>query len=334
MREHDKVHLDPEGAGNISAPGDIHHEENILGVQDTYHDGIKDSAEEIIQHLLFHQSMARTPEELDRIERYIEIVREYEEERMLYESDPFERALSIVMELMITNRMDPWDIDLIRFSTVFMDRLKEEKLIDLPTVGHIIHLAWKILRKKSDMSLIQAQDPVEDEADIYDDIIPDWYSVEDETYDVAKRIASSEPPIKPIRTRPPSPRPVSLMELINAFEKAKGEIERAERRRRNKDKMKISREEVNGLLSRTLHEDDIRRDMEIVMEKILSMNMPRVDFRKLVSDVPERTDRVAMFVTLLHLRKHGYIELEQRNIVRSPLYIVPINRTDDSNDGS
>ena len=108
---------------------------------------------------------------------------------------------------------------------MYLKRAKEEK-IDLITAGRIIYMAWKVLKLQSDDLVVN----IERQEERYEPLewgdIPTemWLSKEDAYSYTSLVMNMTEPPLdEPIRRN--SKRKVTLIELLDAFEKAKKESE-------------------------------------------------------------------------------------------------------------
>ena len=132
---------------------------------------------EIINHLLFHRALTDEIADISRIDNYIEMVKQSKEGSHISISDPFDKSIAIAFELVIKQHLDPWNIDLVKFSTLYLKRAKEEK-IDLVTAGKIIYMAWKVLKLQSDelVEYMEKTRNIEQESFGWDDLplFDDW----------------------------------------------------------------------------------------------------------------------------------------------------------------
>ena len=104
---------------------------------------------EVINHLLFHKSLIDEKDDAARINQYVSMLQNADDGEYISIDDPFDRSIAIAFELVMKQHLNPWDIDLVNFSTMYLKRAKEEK-IDLITAGRIIYMAWKVLKLQSD----------------------------------------------------------------------------------------------------------------------------------------------------------------------------------------
>ena len=157
---------------------------------------------EVISHLLFHKSLIDEKEDGQRINHYVSMLQKTNEGEHISIENPFDRSIAIAFELVMQQHLNPWDIDLVGFSTLYLKRAKEEK-IDLITAGRIILLAWKVLKLQSDDLVLATE---QQEKDTYEPLewgdIPQemWFS-EDDAYSYTNLVMKTpEPPIEqPVR---------------------------------------------------------------------------------------------------------------------------------------
>ena len=123
---------------------------------------------ELINHLLFHKALIDENDGGERIEEYMELVRNIGKGMHIAIADEFEKSISLVFELVMEQHFDPWDIDLIKFSKLYLKRIRKEKSVDLITAGKIVLMAWSILKLQSDELLSKAdvceEDPKADDS--------------------------------------------------------------------------------------------------------------------------------------------------------------------------
>ena len=94
---------------------------------------------EVINHLLFHKSLIDEKDDASRINQYVNMLQMTDDGEYISIDDPFDRSIAIAFELVMKQHLNPWDIDLVNFSTMYLKRANEEK-IDLITAGGEIFL--------------------------------------------------------------------------------------------------------------------------------------------------------------------------------------------------
>ena len=180
---------------------------------------------DVINHLLFHKSIIDENDDSTRINYYVDLLQKTDEGEHISIGNPFDRSIAIAFELVMQEHLNPWDIDLVNFSTMYLKRAKQEK-IDLITAGRIIYMAWKVLRLQSN-NLVDSMESQEETYEPFGwgDIPTEMYLTNDDAYSYTNLVMNMpEPPItEPVRRDPK--RKVTLMELLDAFDQAKKESE-------------------------------------------------------------------------------------------------------------
>ena len=283
---------------------------------------------QVINHLLFHKSLIDDSDDAARINEYVELLQQTNQGNIIGIHDPVDRSIAIAFELVMQAHFDPWDIDLVQFSTMYLKRAKDEN-IDLITAGRIIHMAWKILRLQSDNLVINLQEPVlDDETDFsWDDFSTDmWLSADDEYTYTNLLMTVPDPPIEePVRRE--STRKVTLIELLDAFDFARKEAEthqimeqrRREERKRLKD---ASRKRMKG----TAHEDNLEEDIVEIWEKIKQCDQSQI----LITDLCEDTSReelIKTIISVLFLAYDNKIRVYQKQFPYGKIFIKTLPYT-------
>src|SRR4030066_1224631 len=89
---------------------------------------------DVMNHLMFQKSLICDDETVDReskLEHYIKMVNEMQQGTLVPSEDPFERSVGLVFELVIQQKFNPWDINLIEFSKMYMSRGKKATELNL-----------------------------------------------------------------------------------------------------------------------------------------------------------------------------------------------------------
>ena len=108
----------------------------------------------------------------------------------------------ILVELVKSNELDPWNIDIVDIVDKYIEAVKSFKVMDLRIPANIILAAAILLRLKSDMLNLFKQE--EDQIQEEEAFIRPNVSVDELT----------------LRLRPPMKRKIALVELIHALEEA------------------------------------------------------------------------------------------------------------------
>ena len=276
---------------------------------------------EIINHLLFHRALTDEIADISRIDNYIEMVKQSKEGSHISISDPFDKSIAIAFELVIKQHLDPWNIDLVKFSTLYLKRAKEEK-IDLVTAGKIIYMAWKVLKLQSDelVEYMEKTRNIEQEPFGWDDLplFDDWSF--DNDFGYTKMVTKKEIPfIEPVRRK--AERRVTLIELIEAFDQARKEAERYQLleklRREEREKLeKFARERMKG----RLHEETLEEDIKKVWSKIKQLNGKAIPLRKLYKP-GDKEEFIKTLVSILFLAYENKIRIYQRKFPYGEIYL-------------
>ncbi|MCF7866322.1 segregation/condensation protein A [Candidatus Woesearchaeota archaeon] len=209
---------------------------------------------------------------------------------------------TIIMELIKSEQMDPWNIDVSIISEKFIKLLSKMTKMDFRISGKIILAAAFFLKIKSDKllnedivaldSLIQSNNNPEDLFDLLDDI-PDQIDIKQK----------GEKPVLKYRTPQPRKRKVSVYDLINALEKALKSEQKRLIRAKPAPKMKIPAKS---------------KDMTIIMNDLyaeISKTLKKVKvvwFHEIIIG-ESREDKITTFLPLLHLDNQRKIDLNQKD---------------------
>jgi segregation and condensation protein A len=226
--------------------------------------------ESVMRFLKFHKAIIRDDGTDEKLNYYIELVEQLDKGMHLGITDPFERAIALLFELAVEQEVDPWDIDLVQFSADYIQRVRAQDLLDLITAGQLIYMAWHILKLQSAGAVERAQrsgSESSDDADgeVTDDMLEgpagDWY-VDDTAYDYTTAVLRrAKPPIEEMVWRK-GKRRVSLLELAQAFEAAKKDVELhraiAEKRKALRAQYKLQRDMIGTKVRKEELIEDIR----------------------------------------------------------------------------
>lgn len=216
---------------------------------------------------------------------------------------------SIIMQLIKTEQMDPWDISITQLSRMFIKTLKKFKELNLALSGKILLAAALLLRIKS--SRLVGEDLMEFDRLLASGETDDLYT--DEEFmdsELSKQGLTYHKPedwkLVP-KTPQPRKRKVSVYDLIDALA-----IALTVRRRRI----------LNQIEPRTVHRlpdkrvdisrliDDLHND---VMEYLESQSVEKMAFSDLLPAEAGKHDKVLTFIPLLHLTNARKTDLEQHN---------------------
>ena len=205
---------------------------------------------------------------------------------------------SIIFDLIRSNQMDPWDVDVSVLSKQYVAHLKELQSQDLKVSGKVLLAAAMLLRIKSTRLL-------EDDLNEFDRLISNDVG-EDEFYDELEAdLAKGEQMAlgEDLELTPRLPqarrRKVSVYDLVKALEKA---LEVKQRR---------ILDYVPPTVQMPVKKFDVGEAISSLFGKIkgLIIRGP-LTFRKLLKS-DSKEDKVFTFIPLLHLANQGRIDIHQ-----------------------
>ncbi len=282
---------------------------------------------DVINHLLFHKALIDEEDDATRINYYVDMLQKTNEGEHISIENPFERSIAIAFELVIRQHLNPWDLDLVNFSTMYIKRAKEEK-IDLIAAGRIILMAWKVLRLQSD-NLIVSVETEKEELESFDwaDLPTEMWLENDDDYSYTNLIMKMpEPPLdEPVRRD--AKRKVTLIELLGAFDQARKESEEYQildhERQIERERLRIkSRKRMIG----TAHEDNLEEDVDAIWKRIRGFNKKTISLFDLCEE-SEREEFIKTLISVLFLAYDNKIRVFQRKFPYGKIYIKNIGYT-------
>ena len=168
--------------------------------------------ETLEQHLLFHKALIDDNVASEKIDRYLSILNEAPDcERM---QDPIDESIRTVFRLVLEQDFDPWSIDLREFVKTYTAKVNSSNKLDIIVAGKLILMAWKVLRMQTDAAKLESDRPTESfEFEDFEDIEAD--------YEPTLYVPGIS--LRETYARTPQ-RPVTMIELLDAFEEAREEI--------------------------------------------------------------------------------------------------------------
>ncbi len=210
---------------------------------------------------------------------------------------------STLMDLVKSEGMDPWDIDISQLAQKFVDRVREMKQMDLRVSGKMV-LATAILLKIKSKRLVGA------DLDALDKLFAQSEEQEDEDLLFEEEgtfipgITDYDPKKLIPRTPQPRKRKISIYDLVGALQKAM-----------DVKKRKVMREIPHMAFTVPEKKRDIGQVIKDIYGRIklffTSYSGAKLTFKKLVPENPSKEDKVFTFIPLLHLTNHRKIDLHQ-----------------------
>ncbi|MFA7342579.1 MAG: chromosome segregation protein ScpA [Candidatus Methanomethylophilaceae archaeon] len=261
--------------------------------------------EAVLNHLLFHKALIDEDQDDCRMDRYLEILSEAEAGEAL--SDPMDESIRAVFHLVLNQGFDPWDIDLMEFTRLYAGKIKDDG-VDLIVAGRLMHMAWSVLRLQSEETLLE--NDREDELFFFD-----WETDGFQEMEQQPKLCLPAEKLKESPRRTPT-RPVSLMELLEAFEEARVEAELMQARERSRRELKTrpARDFRNNA-----HEEDMEQDVERVWGKVQMIGAGPISMTDLFSET--LSENISTFLAVLYLVRDGRLALWQDDLPHGEIYL-------------
>jgi len=211
------------------------------------------------------------------------------------------RAIALVFQLVIDENLDPMDIDLVKFTKLYMEKVREEKIMDFISAGRLIFMAWNVLFMKSENVLKKFSGKDDDFYDLWDP-----YEIEpgfDENFELTESIMGNDPILEPVRHG--EKRPITLPELLSAVRDALNE---SMERKREIEKRKELEEKYRIAVNERMHKESIEEDIKEVWNRICEMED---EFLKKEIEDGTKEDSIRVLLSLLFLEKDDKVRMYQ-----------------------
>ncbi len=262
---------------------------------------------DVVNHLMFQKAIIEDDAVAGRetrIQGYVDMVNKIQQGTLTPSDDPFERSVATVFELVVTQKMNPWDINLIEFSRMYLARVRKASELNLIVAGKIVYMAWEILKLQSEQ-VLQRVDRPEQVDMMFEGWNPDNLDLFVDPFELGNgemMLHTDEAPIDE-KVRRKSSRPVTLIDLLDAFEEAKKESDI--RQELAKFMVKYRRPEFDD----KAHKESLEDDIAEVWERIQRCGQGSVPIVDLYASGKE--DRVKVFISILFLARMGKIHIWQ-----------------------
>src|SRR3989475_11056174 len=104
----------------------------------------------VLNHLLFHKALISETEGGQRINRYLGMLNEIDQGMHVAVRDPCEKSIVAAFELVLERHLDPWEINLVQFTKLFMDKVKKDGAVNFVTAGEVVLLPLVRLEMEND----------------------------------------------------------------------------------------------------------------------------------------------------------------------------------------
>lgn len=286
---------------------------------------MKESYEAVLNHLLFHKALISERENGGRIAKYLGMIDEINSGMHISVRDPMEKSLAAAFELVIENKFDPWDINLVEFTKMYLKKVKSDGGVNFGVAGRLVLMAWSILKLQSDEVLEDAEPQLQTEDCFFSDwdIPPDFYQApEDLDYTNAVMNTGFNPLKRAVRRQ--SRRKVTLIELADAFDEARKE---AELRAKIHSQRTPTTEEEEVDLHSKVHKENLTEDMIVTWSRIREFNGDAIPLHNLCNG--DVWDRVTVFVSVLFLCMMQKVNLWQRRMPHGEVFVRSLAGADD-----
>ncbi len=211
------------------------------------------------------------------------------------------KAIALVFQLVIDENLDPMDIDLVKFTKLYLEKVREEKIMDFISAGRLIFMAWNVLFMKSENVLKKFSGKDDDFYDLWDP-----YEIEpgfDENFELTESIMGNDPILEPVRHG--EKRPITLPELLSAVRDALNE---SMERKKEIEKRKELEEKYRIAVNERMHKESIEEDIKEVWNRICEMED---EFLKKEIEDGTKEDSIRVLLSLLFLERDDKVRMYQ-----------------------
>ena len=272
---------------------------------------------DVLSHLMFQKAIIEDDAVAGReqkIENYLQMVGDMRTGALTPSEDPFEQSVAMVFELVVNSRMDPWDINLIEFSKMYLARVRKANDLNLIIAGKIVYMAWEILKMQTEQVLQRVDRPEQVEM-MFEGWNTDHLDLFVDPFDLGTGevlLHTEESPIDE-KVRRKGERPVTLIDLLDAFEEAKKESDI--RQELSKFMQKYKRPDFDDKAHKESLEDDIAQ----IWERMQKYGQGSVAVTDLYAGGKE--DRIKVFISILFLAQMGKIHLWQEKMPFGEIFL-------------
>ena len=218
---------------------------------------------------------------------------------LLFEKDEITWQ-DLIYDLIKTEQMNPWDINIALIAEKFIETLGKMKQMDFRLSGKIILAAAFFLKIKSDKLL-------KEDMDVLNNLInPDnSENIMDLLDEIPNKLEiPSEKPVLTYRTPQPRKRKVSVYDLVEALEKALEQDTKRFYRKKLSEAKKVNIPKKERDM--TLIINDVYKKIKKTLQKV------EVVFFSQIISTESKEDKITVFVPLLYLDTQRKIDLEQK----------------------
>jgi len=284
-----------------------------------------DLEEEVFRHLIFHKSLIDDSDEViyGKLDKYLEVLKNMNEGVHVTIKDSYSKSIAMVLELATEEYLDPWDVDLVRFSRMFLKKLKGQERFNLVVIGKLIRMAYTVHKLKSDNTLRKAEITQEEER-FDDDQFYDWMD-NDETFEVTRGILQAKKPPIVESVIHKGDRPVTLLDLLNALEEVEDEVSVLQKERKRRIETNRRLEELNmDNINEKVFKEHTDEDIHVTWQEINKFNGHPIPFTDIAQDI--NLDMESAFISLLYLARDDMIKVWQRSFPKGEIMVKNIGK--------
>lgn len=208
----------------------------------------------------------------------------------------------ILMDIVESEELDPWDIDVSELTESYTKRIKKMKSLDLRVPARVILAAAILLKMQSDQLVMTEEEEEMFDELFYDDELEEDYEGEEE-----------DVPMLDMRVKRKPVRKVTLGDLVTNLKKA---MDKKERKKKNRKP--IYEPDDFGL---KLDEADIGKKIDQIYGRILKTNLDKIPFSDLIEE-RSRSEIISTLLPLLHLANDEKINLQQEGFFKE-IFVCP-----------
>jgi segregation and condensation protein A len=209
---------------------------------------------------------------------------------------------TLIYELIKTEQMDPWDIDVSLLADKYVQMLKKLQEMDLRFSGKVVLAAAILLKIKSerflgeDIAYFDSMMAGEDDSTdlLEENLPPEKQRITKEDLDRLRLVP---------RTPQPRQRKVSVYDLVEALQKA---LE-VQKRRNLLDRVEVRMQ----VPEKKIDISEIIRNVHDKIKLHFEKNNDKVTFNQLINNSDKKEDKVYTFIPLLHLSNQRKIDMTQ-----------------------
>jgi len=195
--------------------------------------------------------------------------------------------IDMLMGLVLSREIDPWNIDIVELTNKYLDRIRELQELDLRLSGKTILVASILLRMQSEEIFREKKEEVE----------------EDEKEELDVELKPILPPLRRVSGK------ITLPQLMEALLQA---LEEADRKKTFKPR---KRREEKHIIKIDEHKLNIEEQVEMLYANICDFLKERefITMRELIDD-ETRLSIARTLLFILYLETKGRIELSQEEL--------------------